>query len=160
MTIERSHQCKVSWVKPFANSLKFSVDGAVEGGFGRAGVGGILRNSNNKTLILFSKSVGCCDATSAELFALKEAVQVFRNSIWTRSFTLILETDCLACVEWFYKPHLAPTVFKDIISECLRECTFLRWEIIVILRAANATADKLAKSGIARARPLFWEAMT
>ncbi|KAK9039977.1 hypothetical protein V6N11_015159 [Hibiscus sabdariffa] len=104
MKVERSLQYNVSWVKPPVNSLKFSVDGAVERGFGRAGVG--------------------------------------------------------ACVEWFYKPHLAPIVFKDTISECLRECTSLQWEIIAIPKAANATVDKLAKSGIARAQPLLWEAMT
>ncbi|KAK8997743.1 hypothetical protein V6N11_012283 [Hibiscus sabdariffa] len=78
--------CK--WVKPPVKSVKFNVDGAVERGFGRAGIGGILRDSNGKTLILFSKSVGSLDATTAELLALKEAVNIFRKSTWLNTFNI------------------------------------------------------------------------
>ncbi|KAK8564070.1 hypothetical protein V6N12_036201 [Hibiscus sabdariffa] len=40
---------------PPLGSVKFNVDGAVCGGFGKAGIGGILSDSSNRTLISFSK---------------------------------------------------------------------------------------------------------
>ncbi|KAK8596357.1 hypothetical protein V6N12_064852 [Hibiscus sabdariffa] len=145
-----------SWVKPSAESLKFNVDGAVVGGLGRAGIGGILRNSGNESLILFSRAAGSTDATSAELNAILEAVNLFRKSKWVHSFKLLLETDCSLCVQWLERPSSTPLCFKTLIEECLEACAGLRWSIEAVSRSANAMADKLAKSGISRGVPLVW----
>ncbi|KAK9044379.1 hypothetical protein V6N11_072685 [Hibiscus sabdariffa] len=115
------------WVKPPAGSLKFNIDGAVVAGFGRAGIGGILRNPDNESLISFSKSVGITDATSAELLAFKEACVLFGESKWAKSFAVIFESDC------------------SLIS---------RWSFNVVPSCANLTADKLTKAGINSAMSL------
>ncbi|KAL4347803.1 hypothetical protein GQ457_17G016860 [Hibiscus cannabinus] len=72
------------------------------------------------------------DATSAELFAILEAITLFKQS------------------------NLAPLSFKPIIEACLKECEGLLWSFEAIPRAANTTADKLAKCGIYRGLPLVW----
>ncbi|KAK9005667.1 hypothetical protein V6N11_043092 [Hibiscus sabdariffa] len=97
---------------------------------------------------MLSKSVGCCDAATAELLALKEAIYLFCDSLWARSFMMLLETDCAMCVEWFNHPNSAPTAFMSIIADCLKGCSDLSWSIHAIPRATNVSADKLAKSGI------------
>ncbi|KAL4352909.1 hypothetical protein GQ457_06G017170 [Hibiscus cannabinus] len=76
------------WVVPLMSSFKFNVDGVVIGGFNRAGIGGILRNLKNVSLLFFSKAVGCLDATLAELLATKEALYLFSNSCCAHNFVL------------------------------------------------------------------------
>ncbi|KAK8532147.1 hypothetical protein V6N12_053593 [Hibiscus sabdariffa] len=142
------------WVIPSAESLKFN--GAIVGGFGKIGIGGILRNSKNESIILFFRSVGSIDATSAELIAILEIVTLFKKSKWAQSFKLLLETDCFLCVLRLERPSLAPLCFKPFIEACLKECDGLVWSIEAVPRAANTTADKLAKSGISRVAPLVW----
>ncbi|KAK8558682.1 hypothetical protein V6N12_041982 [Hibiscus sabdariffa] len=53
----------LAWSIPSETSLIFNVDGAAVGGFGHAGIGGVLRNSENKTLIIWlEKSSSAPDA--------------------------------------------------------------------------------------------------
>ncbi|KAK8693906.1 hypothetical protein V6N13_071473 [Hibiscus sabdariffa] len=57
--------------------LKFNFDGAVNGSFGEAGIGGCLRNGSAKLLLAFSKSVGRVNITTAEILSLLEAVKLY-----------------------------------------------------------------------------------
>ncbi|KAL4355044.1 hypothetical protein GQ457_06G023790 [Hibiscus cannabinus] len=93
---------------------------------------------------------------SAELLAIKEAIFLVKDSGWTHSCRIILETDCSCCVDWFHNPNSAPALFKGIIADCLRWCTGLSWSIQAVPRESNSTADKLAKSGISRTTPWVW----
>ncbi|KAK8542915.1 hypothetical protein V6N12_015491 [Hibiscus sabdariffa] len=99
------------WTLLCGNVVKFNV----EGDFGKAGIGGILRNSCNKSFIMFSKLVGCLDVTTVELLAIHEIFLLFCGS-----------------------PGVS-------------------WSIQTIPRAANGTADKLAKSGMYRTSPMVWK---
>ncbi|KAL4291717.1 hypothetical protein GQ457_14G020070 [Hibiscus cannabinus] len=82
-----------SWIPPPSYALKFNTDGAVSGSFEDAGIGGCLRNDKSKCLILFSKSIGISNATSAEIIAISEACMLFRNLVWSNSFKLIIENN-------------------------------------------------------------------
>ncbi|KAK9000970.1 hypothetical protein V6N11_082764 [Hibiscus sabdariffa] len=137
-------------------AMEFNFDGAVARGFGKAGIGGILRNSDNRSLIMFSKAVGTLDATSAELIMFKEACSLFGSSSWVKSKKLILETDCVLIAEWLNRSNSTSTVFRPLVEESLRICSNFSWDIRVVPRCANETADKLAKSGIGRLAPLVW----
>ncbi|KAL4292083.1 hypothetical protein GQ457_14G022110 [Hibiscus cannabinus] len=151
----RANPCR--WVPPPIGVVKFNVDGAVEGGFERAGIGGILRNSKNETLALFSMFIGCIDATSAEFLAICEALSIFSGSGWSNSSILIVESDCSLCVKWVSNPHAASSAFKILIDDCLTRCSGLKWSIEYVERLTNGIADKLAKSGISRSQPLIWK---
>ncbi|KAK8972129.1 hypothetical protein V6N11_061936 [Hibiscus sabdariffa] len=141
--------CKSSsnclWSKPPLDSLKFNVDGAVEGGFKIAGIDGVLCNTENVSLIMFSNSIGVIDVTSTELLALKEAYLLFRDSNQVNSFKHILETDCCSCVDWFTHPNSAPSMFKAIIEDCSNICNGFYWSIQHIPGKENVTEDKLAE---------------
>ncbi|KAL4296591.1 hypothetical protein GQ457_12G000900 [Hibiscus cannabinus] len=144
------------WLPPPLGSVKFNVDGAVcGGGVGSAGIWGILRDSYNRTLILFSKAARNADATSVELFAIREACFLFQASPWSSSNNLINECDCFLVVEWFHCSSKAPVIFKQIILECFTICERCSWRICATSRSCNATADKLAKQGINRAKDMY-----
>ncbi|KAK8539471.1 hypothetical protein V6N12_043097 [Hibiscus sabdariffa] len=100
---------------------------------------------------------GVFDVTTAKLLAIKEAVSIFQDSAWHKSFHLILKTDCTNCEQWLRNPILVPAAFKDIVDDILNLCSGLMWEIKAIPRIANGTADRLAKSGILRDIPFLWK---
>ncbi|KAK9005603.1 hypothetical protein V6N11_043029 [Hibiscus sabdariffa] len=130
------------------NHVKFNIDGAIEGRVGKAGIGGILRNSENVTLIMFSKAIGFSDATSAELCVIREALVLFVESKWSKQSSLILEIDCTLCAGWLRSPTLAPVSFKILIADILILCAGragFSWSIQIVHREANSTADLLAK---------------
>ncbi|KAL4367213.1 hypothetical protein GQ457_05G026650 [Hibiscus cannabinus] len=126
---------------------KFNIDGAIEGGFRRAKIRGNLRNFGNEILLLFSLSVGLFDASLTELLAIQEALFLFSGSIWSNTFSLLLECDCSLCVEWLCRPNVAPPIFKNIIDGCLNFSSGISWSIQFAVREANGTTDKLAKRG-------------
>ncbi|KAK8572499.1 hypothetical protein V6N12_028552 [Hibiscus sabdariffa] len=98
-------------------SVRFKVDGASCGGFGRADIGGFLCDSSNWTLILFFKSVGVSDATTAEILAIRVAYIMFQGSPWLHTCHLRIECDCSMVVSWFHNPPKSPSIFKQIIQE-------------------------------------------
>ena len=57
--------------------LKFNVDGTTRGKRGLVGIWGILHNSNDDVLFMFSKHVGICDSNEAEVLAILEALRHF-----------------------------------------------------------------------------------
>ncbi|KAK8984743.1 hypothetical protein V6N11_020059 [Hibiscus sabdariffa] len=136
-------------------SLIFNVDGAAIGGFGKASIGGVLRDSENKSPIMFSKTIGFFDASSAELLAIRDVISLFSVSMWSK-YKLVLESDCNLCCLWLEKPSCAPDAFKPVIAEILQCGAGLIWSIKVIQREDNGTADRLAKSGISRKDPFVW----
>ncbi|KAK8480394.1 hypothetical protein V6N11_072856 [Hibiscus sabdariffa] len=129
-------------------ALIFNVDGVVCGGFGHVGIGGLLRNHLNITLISFSKFAGFFYASSAELLDIKEACSLFSSSPWGKSFSLIVECDCPLVVNWLLHPSRAPFVFKHLIYECLSVCENIKWVINSIPRTENVSGDLLAKKRV------------
>ncbi|OMO63114.1 hypothetical protein COLO4_32709 [Corchorus olitorius] len=82
-----------SWSKPPPGSLKFNVDGSAFGKHGPAGIGGVLRDEEGNTLVVFSKSIGVADSNFAEVMAIREAFIIFSVSKWCDSIMLIVESD-------------------------------------------------------------------
>ncbi|KAL4310103.1 hypothetical protein GQ457_01G025620 [Hibiscus cannabinus] len=142
-------QSKIAWKPPSKGEVKFNTDGAVIGSFGEAGIGGCMRNDWSRCLVIFSKSVGVVDSTTAEILAIKEAISIFRISRWATKYKLQIETDS-KLVEWFTNLHSIPSVFKQLILSCLELCKDLEWQISHIPRECNSCVDSLAKRGIHR----------
>ncbi|KAK8490726.1 hypothetical protein V6N11_034944 [Hibiscus sabdariffa] len=79
------------WV--YRNDVIFKVCGS----FGRAGIGGVLRNELGKTLMYFSKSIGASDPSTAEIMALDEAIRLFPKllvvdeGVWSRGVSWLCD---------------------------------------------------------------------
>ncbi|KAK8494415.1 hypothetical protein V6N11_065362 [Hibiscus sabdariffa] len=110
---------KDEWEAPLAGIVKFNTDGAVKGGFGSAGVGGVLRDHSGNVLLKFSNSIGFADPASAELLVIKKALSLFVAYGLVGDVNLQVETDCNNVVAWFRQPSKTPNVFKDLVLECL-----------------------------------------
>ncbi|KAK3218067.1 hypothetical protein Dsin_012037 [Dipteronia sinensis] len=67
--------CKEEWLPLSNEELKFNVDGSVRRESGRAGIGGVLRNSLGEVLYSFSVFMGNLDANSTELLAIQKSLQ-------------------------------------------------------------------------------------
>lgn len=46
---------------------------------GPAGIGEVLHNSKGEILLMFYKNVGVRDSNEAEVFAIREALQIYSN---------------------------------------------------------------------------------
>ncbi|KAK3206435.1 hypothetical protein Dsin_020481 [Dipteronia sinensis] len=68
------------WIPPLMGTFKFNVDGSARGSPGMAGIGGVLRDSKGKVVCLFSLGVGIMDSNSAEILAIKKAVELCQLS--------------------------------------------------------------------------------
>ncbi|KAK9043900.1 hypothetical protein V6N11_072224 [Hibiscus sabdariffa] len=110
--------------------------------------GGVLRNHEGKILCTFSKNAGLIDASSAEILASKEAVSIFKSSIWARSHKLIIECDSSNVFS-------TPMTFRDIVQTVLKSDVVIDWKVCVIPREVNTLADNLAKRGISRVHDLI-----
>ncbi|KAK8518200.1 hypothetical protein V6N12_017357 [Hibiscus sabdariffa] len=114
--------------------LKFNKDGVVQGSFGQAGTGGVLRDHAEKVIAKFSKSIGHSDPAIAESLAIKEALLIFSNLNLSNQQYLEVESDSNNMVCWIQKPLTTPAVFKELVSACI----------------TAGEVDGLAKAGINR----------
>ncbi|KAK9003346.1 hypothetical protein V6N11_060910 [Hibiscus sabdariffa] len=132
-------------MKNWKGSLKFNTDGAVQGSFGQAGIGGVLRDHDGKVITKFSKSIGHSDPATAQLLAIKEALLVFSNQMY-----LEIESDSNNVGCWIQKPVTTPVVFKKLVLACINAGSNFRWKINLIGTRQNGEADSLAKARINR----------
>ncbi|XVF41643.1 hypothetical protein PTKIN_Ptkin01aG0296500 [Pterospermum kingtungense] len=82
----------ISWDCPPEGTLKFYIDGSALEQPGLAGIGGILRDDNSRTKIVFSKSIGVVDSNFADLLAIREALTLFiSSSTWVNTHSCWLD---------------------------------------------------------------------
>lgn len=68
-----------------------------KGKLGLAGIEGVLRNSDEIVLAMFSKHVGCMESNEAGMVAILEALQIFTPSFNTK---LVVESDSMNGISW------------------------------------------------------------
>ncbi|GMI95970.1 hypothetical protein HRI_003266300 [Hibiscus trionum] len=147
-----------SWTKPPDGSIKFNVDATVEGNYGKAGVGGILRDHRGAELMKFSENIGLSDATVAELIAIWRACQLLAQSNWDTNVNHIIETDSLLAESWIGNPASCPPCFIDLVHKCIPAAKSANCSIRFVYREKNVTAHLLAQEGIRRQGKMVWVA--
>lgn len=138
----------VRWAPPVVGALKFNVDGASQGNLGHSGIGGVLRNSDEKILGSFFLNMGHGGAAEAELKAIWKTL-IFYNQFHFRN--LIIESDSTTVVGWVNSCSKRPWKWINILNEI----DFLMKEVSCLgvkheIREANGIADYLAKKGCTR----------
>lgn len=78
----------IEWQQPQGDVLKWNVDGTAKGKPGRAGIGGILRNSMGAPICTFSAHIGIRDSNEAEFIAI-----VFAQETLLMGQNMIEESD-------------------------------------------------------------------
>ncbi|KAE8658543.1 hypothetical protein F3Y22_tig00116971pilonHSYRG00766 [Hibiscus syriacus] len=132
-----------------------NVDATVQGGFGKAGIGGVLRYHNGLCLMCFSKSIGVADPPGAELMAILEACRLFQSSRWYCQDKLLIESDCKLVVSWIANQRVIPSHLENLVANCKAYCESCSWKVGFVYREINVDAHALAQEGIER-NPAFF----
>ncbi|KAK3231552.1 hypothetical protein Dsin_003433 [Dipteronia sinensis] len=93
----------VDWIPPLPDNLKFNVDGSSRGKPGPSGIGGVMRDSNEKVLCLFSFYVGIFDSNVAEIWAIKKAVDLYLSNPNLHSRDITVVSDSKVAVSWVHQ---------------------------------------------------------
>ncbi|KAK3188480.1 hypothetical protein Dsin_028041 [Dipteronia sinensis] len=86
------------WFPPLMDNLKFNVDGSARGNLGPTGIWGVLRDLNEKVLCLFSYFVGSMDSNSAEILAIKKAVELCLSNLALQGCFISIVSDSKVAV--------------------------------------------------------------
>ncbi|KAK3211007.1 hypothetical protein Dsin_015713 [Dipteronia sinensis] len=136
------------WIPPRANTLKFNVDGSVRGKPGPAGIGGVLRDSNGKVLCLFSQFVGILDSNAAELWAIKNVVDLCLSSEQVQGREITVVSDSRVAVSWINKGDFGDMEDSNTILDIRSSLSaFGGLDVVFDSRVFNSLADSLAKMG-------------
>ncbi|KAK3220873.1 hypothetical protein Dsin_014843 [Dipteronia sinensis] len=138
-----------AWSLPQNDALKFNVDGATNGEWCRAGIGGALRNSNGEVLCSFSAYVGAQDAISAEFLAFHKACRlcVDRGVFTGRKIEVV--SDSRKAVSWVNEEGYDNLQHLNLIYDIRVMLVSLgNASVIFNPRNSHSMADALAKKGL------------
>ncbi|KAE8683582.1 hypothetical protein F3Y22_tig00111199pilonHSYRG00023 [Hibiscus syriacus] len=122
-----------SWGDLKSEELKFNVDAAVRGYFGRARIR-VLRDHNGKVLAKFSKYIGLSNTLKAELLSIWEACVVLNFSKWVDFNHVCIESDCLVVVNWLNQKGPTPAPFVVVVNQCKALCASKGWVVRFVFR--------------------------
>ena len=86
--------CTISWKKSHVEWCKLNTDGASLGNPGKAGGGGIIRDSEGRWVKGFARSIGFTTSIIAELWALTDGLlladQIGVQKLWTELYAKVV----------------------------------------------------------------------
>ena len=134
------------WEPPESGWIKLNIDGASNSNLGRAGGGGLLRNSDDNWIRGFSRSMGTCSSLMVELWALKDGLYLAKELGFS---SIYIEVDAKLIVGLLFNPSCVNLVMEPLLFDCrnlLQDFTNL--VVRHVFREANQCADTLAKIGL------------
>ncbi|KAK3199424.1 hypothetical protein Dsin_022839 [Dipteronia sinensis] len=105
------------WSPPAFDVLKFNVDGSVRSDPGRAGIGGVLRDSSGKVLCQFSIFLGYLDVEAAEIVAIQKAVNLCASKPSFSGRKIEVVSDSKAAVAWVNEAGFEPRMIMQTVSQ-------------------------------------------
>ena len=132
--------------KPDPGWLKFNTDGSLNGSVGTAVGGGLIRDEFGNWVIGFSRKIGRTDSFVAELWALRDDLQLCRQ---LNACAVLMELDAKSLVDALNNSSYC----NSIISPLLDDCKLLmdqtpQVRIKHTYQEANKCADRLANLGL------------
>ncbi|KAK2653410.1 hypothetical protein Ddye_013266 [Dipteronia dyeriana] len=126
-----------------------SPDGSARGKPGPSGIGGVLRNSNSRTLCLFSLFVGSLDSNSTKIMAIHKALVFCVSNSVISICDMVIVSESKIAISWSSSKTGVGSIklinlVYDIIEFLLLHNNF---KVIYNSRASNSLTDSLAKMG-------------
>ncbi|XP_060210726.1 uncharacterized protein LOC132637688 [Lycium barbarum] len=133
---------QVMWENPMPGNIKVNTDGSYLIDSGKAGIGGIVRNSQGELIMAFSKSVQSSINNSAEALAAEFGVKWCYHQGYT-NFTL--ELDSMVIANMINKQDSSNAKLKQTVNNLLRLQRQTNFQVKHCFREGNQVADSLAK---------------
>ena len=136
---------QVQGYAPLDNWFKLNSNGSSMGNLGRAGKGGLTRNSKGEWVSGYARAIGYTTSVMAELWALRDGINL---CIDLNLKNVIIELDAKLVVDLLMKDERRSNGNEVIIAnykECLKRIP--RVKIQHCFREANKCADALARRG-------------
>ncbi|XP_060201453.1 uncharacterized protein LOC132629989 [Lycium barbarum] len=133
---------QVTWICPQPGSIKINTDGSYLHKSGRAGIGGIVRNSQGELIMAFSISVNCCNNNMAEALVAEFGVKWCYQHGYT-NFTLELDSKVIATM---LDNNLVTNMKLKQVLDTIRSIkNRVGIQVSHCFREGNHVADLLAK---------------
>ncbi|KAK3198650.1 hypothetical protein Dsin_022065 [Dipteronia sinensis] len=142
-------------VNYFTDLIKFRVSVVVQtlrerGDPGRAGIGGVLRDSSRKVLCQFSIFMGYLDVEAAEIVAIQKVVNLCASKPSFSGRKIEVVSDSKAAVAWVNEAGFGNIKLIEAIYDIRSKLVLLgNTKVIYNSRVSNDYADSLAKRGSA-----------
>ena len=134
---------RIRWEKPSPGWVRLNIDGSALGNPGRAGCGGIIRNDRGDWLGGFSRCIGVTTSFIAELWALRDGLNLCHNM---HLQDVDIQIDAKAVVDIIRDPYYSNRVVMPIVDDCRQLISqFGQVRIGHCYREANFCADFLAR---------------
>ena len=144
---------QVKWLKPAEGWLKLNTDGAVDISSGKAGCGGLLRDSVGQLIVGFAKTISASSSIAAELWALREGL---RLCVERDCHAVEIELDATATISLVSSNVNTNGDLSGLVDDCRVLLLCLpQAKLSHCFREANFCADALAKLGSASAMMSF-----
>ena len=135
----------VKWNQPPANWYKLNSDGSSLDNPGRAGGGGIIRNSNSEWVAGYARAIGCTTNVAAKLWALRDGLNICIN---LNLPAVEVELDAKLVVDLLGNENSGLNGNDVLIANCKERLKQIpRVKILHYFREANKRTDALARRG-------------
>ncbi|KAK9983039.1 hypothetical protein SO802_032564 [Lithocarpus litseifolius] len=135
----------IKWYKPNLGWHKLNTDGASLGNPGKAGGGGLIRNSDEVWIKGYSRSIGYTTSVMAILWALRDGLYL---AIQLGIRNLEVELDAKVIVEMLNNVDSSNKNFSPLLLDCRSLMASLtQFRVAHVFREAKRCTDYLAKNG-------------
>ena len=135
----------IKWSKPLPGWCKLNTDGASLGNLGKAGGGGLIRDSEGRWINGYSRSIGHTISVVAELWAVRDGLNL---AIQLGISCLEVELDAKIIVELLENTNSINIKISPLLHDCRFLLTrFTQVRVAHVYREVNRCVDLLAKQG-------------
>lgn len=139
----------IRWLKPPMNWLKLNTDGVSLGNPGKAGGGGVIRDSASRWVKGFSRSIGLATSVMTECWTLRDGLHL-ASQLGIQN--IVVELDAKTNVDILQSNQKTNNSFSPILIDCrLLLINFPQSRVRHVFREANFCADALARGGVSQA---------
>ena len=133
------------WEKPPLNWYKLNTDGVSCGNLGRAGGGGVIRDSARNWIKGFARYIGYTTSIIAEFWALRDGLNL---SIQLGVQNLEVELDAKVIVDLINSRNSSNTAYSSLLFDCILLLEMIpHTKVKHVFWEANKCADALARKG-------------